>query len=412
MPAPPRRPTHRTFLIRRLVVGGVALAFLLVLYAVGSAAIGAVSGGGGGDDGDDAADVTTETTVAPAERIPPGPPAAERTLQVAETLGGEISPKSVVASNTGLVFAQNMMYHHTVTVYSSEGELVATIPDTVDLAEYGLADAPTVVQGAPVEGALSPDGQHYWISNYSMYGPGQGPEGADECTPESSAANGYTPSYLYRIDTDELAIDAVAPVGLVPKYVATTPDGRFVLATNWCSWDLSIVDAESHELVASVPNLGRYPRGIVVTPDSRYAYVAVMGESHIAKVDLQSRTIVGTIEVGRGPRHVVLDPAGRYLYASLNQLGEVVKVDLTTDQVVARVPTGVEARSLAISNDGTALYVVNYESNTVTALRAADLGVLQTIETGVHPIGITYDGVTGDVWVAIYTGQILRLSSA
>lgn len=394
-------------------MGGVALAFLVVLYAIGSAALGAVTGGGGdGGSGDSGEDATTETTISPAERIPPGPPAAERTLEVAETIGGEISPKSVVASNTGLVFAQNMMYHHTVTVYSSEGEQVATIPDTVDLAEFGLADAPTVVQGAPVEGALSPDGQHYWISNYSMYGPGQGPEGADECTPESSVANGYTPSYLYRIDTDELAIDAVAQVGFVPKYVAVTPDGQWVLATNWCSWDLSIVSAETHELVATVPNLGRYPRGIVVTPDSRYAYVAVMGESHIAKVDLQSRTVVGTIEVGRGPRHVVLDPEGRYLYASLNQLGEVVKVDLTTDQVVARVPTGVEARSLAISNDGTALYVVNYESNTVTALRAADLGVLQTIETGVHPIGITYDGVTGDVWVAIYTGQILRLSSA
>lgn len=386
----------------------MALSFVVVLFALGSAALGAI---GGGDEGGGAGgEAATGTTIAPAERIPPGPPAAERTLQVAETIGGEISPKSVVASNTGLVFAQNMMYHHTVTVYSSEGEQVATIDDTVDLAEFGAADASTVIQGAPVEGAISPDGEHYWVSNYSMYGPGQGPEGLDECTPESSAASGYTPSYLYRIDTGELAIDAVAQVGLVPKYVAVTPDGQYVLATNWCSWDLSIVSAETHELVATVPDLGRYPRGIAVTPDSRYAYVAVMGESHITKVDLETRAVVGRIEVGRGPRHVVLDPEGRYLYASLNHLGEVVKVDLSNDTVVARVATGVEARSVAISNDGTALYVVNYESNTVSALRAADLSVLQTIETGVHPIGITYDGVTGDVWVAIYTGQLLRLS--
>ena len=385
-----------------------------MLFALGSAAIGAIGGDGGGRGAGDGGEeqVATEPTTPPAERVPPGPPAAERTLVAADTIGGEISPKSVVASNTGLLFAQNMMYHHSVTVYSSDGEQMATIDDTVDLAEYGLADTSTVVQGAPVEGAMSPDGRHYWVSNYSMYGPGQGPEGLDECTPESSAANGYTPSYLYRIDTDSLAIDAVAQVGLVPKYVAVTPDGRFVLATNWCSWDLSVVDAETHELVATVPNVGRYPRGIVVSPDSRYAYLAVMGESHIAKVDLQTRAVVGTIEVGRGPRHVVLDPEGRYLYASLNHLGEVVKVDLSNDTVVARVATGVQARSVAISNDGTALYVVNYESNTVSAIRAADLSVLQTIETGVHPIGITYDGVTGDVWVAIYTGQLLRLTSA
>ncbi len=398
--------------MRRLVAGGVALVLVYLLVTGATAALGGLRGSDDGASARSVDEASTASTVAPIHRVPEGPPADQRTLTLAETIGGEISPKSVVASNTGLVFAQNMMYHHSVTVYSSEGELLETIPDQVDLAEFGAADQSTVVQGAPVEGAVSPDARHYWVSNYSMYGPGQGPEGADECTPESSVASGYTPSYLYRIDTDALAIDAVAQVGLVPKYVAVTPDGQYVLASNWCSWDLSIVSADTQELVATVPNLGRYPRGIVVTPDSRYAYVAVMGESHIAKVDLQSRTIVGTIEVGRGPRHVVLDPEGRYLYASLNQLGEVVKVDLTTDTVVARVPTGAEARSLAISNDGTALYVVNYESNTVTALRAADLSVLQTIETGVHPIGITYDGVTGDVWVAIYTGQILRLSAA
>ena len=51
--------------------------------------------------------------------------------------------------------------------------------------------------------------------------------------------------------------------------------------------------------------------------------------------------------------------------------------------------------------------MVNYDSNTITKLRASDLSVLQTIATGVNPIGITYDATTGDVWVAVYTGQIL-----
>jgi YVTN family beta-propeller protein len=67
---------------------------------------------------------------------------------------------------------------------------------------------------------------------------------------------------------------------------------------------------------------------------------------------------------------------------------------------------------MAIANDGTALYVVNYESNTMSALRASDLGLIEDVETGVHPIGVTYDGVTGDVWVAVYTGEILRFATA
>lgn len=400
------------------MAGGLALLLVYVVVAGSAAAIGALRGSGGGagetaDAGEsgESGDSPTDSTVPPIERVPDGPPAAERQLSLAETITGEISPKSVVASNTGLVFAQNMMYNHTVTVYSSDGQLVKTISDQVDLADFGAAETSTVVQGAPVEGAMTADAQHYWVSNYSMYGPGQGPEGADECDPDSSVSAGYTPSYLYRIDTESLAIDDVVAVGLVPKYVATSPDGAYVLATNWCSWDLSIVSTESNEVVATL-DMGRYPRGIAVSPDSRYAYVAIMGESRVVKVDLATRAVLGSIEVGRGPRHIVMDPEGRFIYVSLNSLGDVVKVDLATDQVVASVHTGNEARSLAISNDGTALYVVNYDSNTMTALRASDLGVLQTIDTGVHPIGITYDGVTGDVWVAIYTGQILRLSSA
>jgi len=135
--------------------------------------------------------------------------------------------------------------------------------------------------------------------------------------------------------------------------------------------------------------------------------VAIMGSDIIQKVDLDNLTLGGSFYVGSNPRHVVIDPTGRYLYVTLNAPGEVVKVDIATEQVIASMQTGEDCRSLAISTDGTALFVVNYLSDTVTTLRASDLAILQTVSTGVYPIGITYDAVTGDVWVAIYSGEIL-----
>ena len=132
------------------------------------------------------------------------------------------------------------MYRHSMTVYNSDGDLVTTIPDTVDLARLGVPGGATV-QGAPVEAAFTPDARYVYVSNYSMYGPGQGPEGSDTCTPASAAAAGDTPSYVYRVDTRTLAVDQVIQVGLVPKYVAVTPDGKYVLVTDWCSWDLRIL---------------------------------------------------------------------------------------------------------------------------------------------------------------------------
>src|SRR5271166_2495113 len=144
---------------------------------------------------------TTTTTILPIKRIPPGRPADERRLVLIKTIGGNISPKSVDASDTGLVFAQNMMYTHTVTVYGSAGNLVKTIPDTVDMSLFGYPGHPGITHGAPVEAAFTPDSRYVYVSNYSMYGVGFGPEGNDNCTPYSARAAGDTNSYVYRINT-------------------------------------------------------------------------------------------------------------------------------------------------------------------------------------------------------------------
>jgi len=343
------------------------------------------------------------STAAPTLAYPlPG----SRPLRLLTSIGGPISPKSVDATGTGLVFAQNMMYRHTMTVYRSSGALVRTIPDSVVFAHFGIGGHPGVSQGAPVEAAVTTDRTHMWVSNYSMYGAGFGPEGSDTCSSGTGYADGYTDSYLYRVSLKSLSIDGVAKVGWVPKYVATTPSGRWVLATNWCSYDLSVVSAATMREVARIP-IGAYPRGIAVSPDSRYAYVAIMGGSSLAVVDLKTMRVVGSIYTGSNPRHVVVSPNGQFLYVTLNQPGDVVKILRRTQQVLGIIHTGVDCRSLAISANGTTLYVVNYLSDTMSMVRASDLRILQTVPTGQHPVGITFDPVTGHVWVAVYTGQIM-----
>ena len=382
----------------------------MLVLAVGSVVLLVTANSGGAKRAGSVTKVTapptTTTTTSPFHHIPAGPPTDQRTMSLLTTIGGPISPKSVDASDNGLVFAQNMMYRHSMTVYDSAGTLVKSIPDTVDLGQLGVPGG-QIVQGAPVEAAFTPDSRYVYVSNYSMYGPGQGPEGSDTCTPSSARSAGDTPSYVYRVDTATLAVDQAIRVGLVPKYVAVSPDGKYVLVTDWCSWDLQIIDAAQAKVVATLPMNGEYPRGIAVSPDSKTAYVAIMGGDNVVKVDLTSLTVTGSFTVGSNPRHVVMDPAGSYLYVSLNSPGDVVKVDLADDTVVATTHTGEECRSLAISTDGRSLYVVNYQSDTISKLRASDMALLQTIPTGVHPIGITYDATTGNVWVAIYTGQIL-----
>jgi len=325
-------------------------------------------------------------------------------MRLAKTIHGNISPKSVVASGDGYVIAQNMMYRHSITVYDRSYRLVKTISDRVDLQALGGPAADGPVRGAPVEAAFSPDARYAYVSNYSMYGPGYAREGSDRCSPGSA----IDPSFVYRLSMRRLAVDRVGRVGQVPKYVAGTPDGRLVLVTNWCSYDLSVLSSRTLKELRRV-RLGTYPRGIAVHPRSHTAYVAVMGSTRIAAVNLRSFTVRWIQGVGSSPRHLVIDPAGRWLYATLNGEGRVAKVDLRTRRVVARVATGAAPRSMAIAEDGRALYVVNYGSDTVSKLRTSDLRVLQVVRTNRHPIGIAYDvhRGAGHVWVACYSGTIM-----
>ncbi len=249
-------------------------------------------------------------------------------MRLVKTIRGNISPKSVVASGDGNVIAQNMMYRHSVTVYDRSYRLVKTISDRVDLKVLGGPAAGGPVRGAPVEAAFSPDARYAYVSNYSMYGPGYTREGSDRCSPASP----IDPSFVYRLSMRRLRIDRVGRVGQVPKYVAATPNGRLVLVTNWCSYDLSVLSSRTLKELRRV-RLGTYPRGIAVHPRSHTAYVAVMGSTRIATIDLGSFRVRWIEGVGSGPRHLVIDPAGRWLYATLNGEGRVAKIDLRTRRV-------------------------------------------------------------------------------
>lgn len=391
---PSRSSSRRRGSVDGIVRRGSVLGWFVVGVAVTGASVTAL----GADDG-------AATASRPAERIVPAVPtssSADRRLVDAFTVNdSSLTPKSVVATGDGLFFAQNMMYRHNVSVYDRAGVKVATIADTVDLAAFGVPGG-VVAQGSPVEAAVTPDGRYVYVSNYKMYGPGFTPVADDDC-----GRGSWDGSYVYKIDVATLRIVGVIPTGAVPKYLAVSPDGSRLVVSNWCGFDVTVVDTATDRVLGAV-DVGRHPRGLAITNDSRYAFVAVMGEARIDVVDLTTRRIVHSIRAAAGPtpRHLLLSPDGRYLYATNNTFDTVRKIDLATDSVVGIAVTGDETRSMALADDGASLYVVNYRDGTVSKVRTSDMAVLQTVYSGVHPVGVTYDPPSRQVWVANYSGTL------
>ena len=339
--------------------------------------------------------------VIPAIPVSASTTSDETKLKLIKTITGDISPKSVLASNNGLVSAHNMMYRHSVTIYDAETmELKKTVSDSVQLSKFGYSKYSGVYKGAPVEGAYSPDGKYLYFTNYAMYGKGFNKEGHDTCSP----ASGFDTSYLSRINLATNEIDAVYPVGSVPKVVKVTPDNKYILVSNWCSYTVTIISVETQKTIKSI-KIGRYPRGISISSDSKFAYVAEMGGNRIHRIDLEDFS-VKYIPIGSNPRAIELSPDNSTLYATLNISGKVIAWDLATNTAIRTVATGKSARSLPISSDGSALFVVNFGSGTLSKVRTSDMTVIQNIKVCSEPIGVTYDSATSRTWVACYGGSI------
>ncbi|MBE9144485.1 peptidoglycan-binding protein [Planktothrix mougeotii] len=326
-------------------------------------------------------------------------------LKLQKRIKGDLAPKSVVYSGNGLFFVQNMMYEHSINVYDREFNLIKKIKDEVKLKDYGYPHfKDNQYQGSPVEAAFSPDGKSAYVSNYEMFGSEFTNPGYDTCEPSDQ----FDPSFIYKINTETLEIKTVIKVGSVPKYVAVSPNNRWVLVSNWCSGDLSVIDSQSNQEIKRIP-LGQFPRGIAIDPNSKIAYIAVMGTSDLAVVNLEDYSVNWIYNVGLYPRHLVLDSTGKYLYVTLNGDDHVAKIETKTGEIISKIFTGSAPRSMVLSPDNQYLYIVNYYSNTVSKVRTETMELIDNITVDLNPIGITFDPETHQIWVACYTGSLMVL---
>ncbi|GAA1484087.1 YncE family protein [Brachybacterium fresconis] len=334
--------------------------------------------------------------------IPPGDPSNTTRMDNRRRITGDITPKSVVASSTGTVIANNMMYSHSSTLYDAETlELTETVADSVDLAEYGFEDRAGETKGAPVEAVFSPDGQYAYVSQYSLHGPGAGAPATDDCRNGDAIGD----SAVFRLDVSSGQWDQVIEVGKVPKFISLSPDGSLALVSNWCDESVSVLDLAAGEEIREIP-VDSAPRGSVILPDNRTAYVTAMYADELFRIDLVTGESEMVLETGRKPRHLLLAPDASRMYLTESGSDRLVELDPDTAEVLRVTDTGREPRTMAISPDGLALYVVNYYANTVSKFDTGTMEEIQVLEVGQNPIGITYEPTQRRIWVANYAGSI------
>lgn len=212
-----------------------------------------------------------------------------------------------------------------------------------------------------------------------------------------------------RPDADQLSVDHVVPVGLMP----TDIDGphNIAVARDGLSYYVTVAHGTPFGSLwrlatASDSVLGRaqvelFPTTIGLTPDGLYAFVA-NSDFHgdhprtnvVSVIHTPSMTRITDIPAGDMPHGVKVNHAGTRVYVSCMHSDELLEIDVATLRVLRRAPTGA-AHTMAdmsatgcaptfvsISPDDRRLYVACNTGNTLQVWNAGSLA-----KEGEIPVG-------------------------
>ena len=177
--------------------------------------------------------------------------------------------------------------------------------------------------------------------------------------------------------------------------LALSRDGTRLYATNLASGRLSVIDTKALETIASIYT-GSRCHVVALTHDDRFAWVANIGDDTISIVDAQDYRIVGTIAVGRGPTGLTFSRDGRFAYVSNQGDRAVAVVDTASYRVIKTIPVGANPHFLTLGPDGR-IWGANSGGNDIYVIDPATQTKVATLEVGPNPqqIAFAYKGMVG-----------------
>jgi YVTN family beta-propeller protein len=177
--------------------------------------------------------------------------------------------------------------------------------------------------------------------------------------------------------------------------LAVSRDGKLAFATNLASGKVSVIDTQRLETVASIFT-GSRSHVVALTNDNRHAWVANISDDNISIVDTQTFRILGTIPVGKGPTGMTFSRDGRLAFVS-NQGDRTVQIiDTTSHRVVKTIPVGINPHFLVLGPDGR-IWGCNTGDDDIFVIDPVSLEKVASFKVGREPqqIAFAFRGVAG-----------------
>lgn len=177
---------------------------------------------------------------------------------------------------------------------------------------------------------------------------------------------------------------------------------------------VTVIDLNTMETVREIDNKGGTPRGIGITPDGKTLVVANKDEGNISILNAETGELIQHVPIGVNPEFVRVVGQTAYVSFEPSSKGgpppkpgeEVIEeeddgeeevparisiVDLATGKVTKEIIGGPETEGIEFSHDGSKLIITNEEDDTVTVHDIESGELVKTISTegiGIRPRGI------------------------
>lgn len=177
---------------------------------------------------------------------------------------------------------------------------------------------------------------------------------------------------------------------------------------------LTVIDLNTMETVRSIDTKGGTPRGIGITADGKTLVTANKDEGNISVINAESGELIRFVPIGKNPEFVRV--VGQTAYVSfepsskggpppkpgeevieeedddeVEEPARIAIVDIAEGKVTKEIIGGPETEGIEFSHDGTKLIITNEEDDTVTVHDIATGELVKTIKTesmGTRPRGI------------------------
>ncbi len=142
----------------------------------------------------------------------------------------------------------------------------------------------------------------------------------------------------------------VIPVGHGSEGFDVSPDGHEIWVANAVDGTISVINAASKQVVATLQANAPGANRLKFTPDGRHVLVATLKSPGLVVLDARTRAVIKRLPIAQGAAGIVMQPDGARAFVACTPDNVVTVIDLATLTVAGHIQAGDEPDGMAWAN--------------------------------------------------------------